>query len=109
MLGFGSVCHFAGTFHESELSAGAMAVVGDAFGSTGGCPGGKAVDVAVDVVVVMGGSLAITAVDPVDPVELDPPSCIDRPAAKAPAPTTAATMRTVDRLNRFASLMGEAL
>lgn len=104
-LGFGTVCHFAGTFHESELSAGAAgegSIVVAALDSTGGCPGGRAVDVAVDVVVVTGGSLVIADVWP---PEDDPPSCIDRPAANAAADEMAAMIMTVEALNRFASLL----
>jgi hypothetical protein len=112
VLAFGTVCHFAGTFHESELSAEPAAAAGEGstvvapapLDSTGGWPGGSAVEVDVEVVVVMGGSLAIAAVGP---VEVEPPSCIVRPAAKAAAEAMAEMMTTVEVLNRFASLIGD--
>lgn len=100
---FGSVCHFAGTFHASELSpvpAGDAIAVVAVLDSIGGWPGGSA----VDVIVVNGGSLAIAAAGPMDP-EL--PSCIDRPAANAAAPMMAAMMPTVDVLNRLAWFIGD--
>jgi hypothetical protein len=101
VLAFGTVCHFAGTFHESALSAdaaGAGSMVVAALDSTGGCPGGRAVD--VEVVVVIGGSFAIA---PVGPAEPEPPSCIERPAANAAAEAMAATIMTVEALKRLAS------